>query len=532
MFRRTYRALCSAKHSDKRPDDWSIGVAKSLGVLKMKKALAVALAMTGLAATAHAADWTPPKIPDPIPDNLTWYGITPIGALDLGYAYQTNGRPLGAVVSGLEFIPFTTTRNYTGQAVSTIAHSGLQQSFIGVKVEEPLWADWKFVARADTGVDPLQGKLSDGCSSFLQNAGIPYAAQTSNADSGRCGQAFNSQLFGGVSNKQYGTLTIGRQNSFQLDGIAQYDPLALSYAFSLLGYSGTDGGMGSTQAARWDNSAKYVYDFGPIMAGAMYSDGGSATGFFGNAYAFMFGGRVGGFSGEAVWTKEHGAVNLQTSANLPAGSTDLAANISDNTAWSVMGKYTWELGRPTPPSMYTKAVKAEPTPADRFSIFAGYTNISQANPSSPVLTGQAAGGYQLFPAAPGSTLLDNNAFTTAKILNVYWAGAKYEFGWGLSLTGAYYHVDQNQYIADNLACTTGPTQRTDCAGSFDQASFLADYAFNKHFDVYSGITWGRVKDGLAATFPGTVSVKAGFGTPGTATSIETVSMMTGFRFRL
>jgi opacity protein-like surface antigen len=58
----------------------------------MKKALAIALAMTGLAGSAYAADWVPPKVPDVIPDNLTWYGITPIGVLDLGGAYQTNGR--------------------------------------------------------------------------------------------------------------------------------------------------------------------------------------------------------------------------------------------------------------------------------------------------------------------------------------------------------------------------------------------------------------------------------------------------------
>ena len=56
---------------------------------------------------------------------------------------------------------------------------------------------------------------------------------------GRCGQAFNGQLWGGISNAQYGTLTIGRTNSFQLDGIAAFDPMALSYALSLLGYSGT-----------------------------------------------------------------------------------------------------------------------------------------------------------------------------------------------------------------------------------------------------------------------------------------------------
>jgi predicted porin len=506
-----------------------------LGKVQMKKTLIIALATAGLAVQAHAADWVPPKVPDPIPDNLTWYGITPVGALDLGYAYQTNGRPLGAVVSGLEFIPFTTTRNYTGQAISTIAHSGLQQSFIGVKIEEPLGNGWSAVGRADTGVDPLRGTFSDGCSSFIQNAGVPYASQTSNADSGRCGQAFNSQLFGGISNQQYGTLTIGRQNSFQLDGIAAYDPMALSYAFSVLGYSGTDGGSGSTQAARWDNSARYVYDFGPITAGAMYSNGGSATGFFGSAYGFMFGGHYGGFSAEAVYTKENGAVNLQSSANDAFGSTTLAANISDNSEWSLMAKYTWELGRPSapPPSMYTKAaVKAEPMPGDRFSIYAGYTNITQTNPGTPVFFGQAAGGDQLTVNA-ATPLPDNNAFTTAKILQIWWAGAKYEFAWGLSLTGAYYHIDQNQYIADNVACIPGePTSKVDCAGTFDQVSFLADYALNKHMDVYSGVTYGRVTDGLAATFPGTISVKAGFGTPGTATSISTVSAMTGFRIKL
>jgi predicted porin len=500
----------------------------------MRKTLVLALGIISMTASARAADWVPPKVPDPIPDNLTWFGITPIGALDLGYAYQTNGRPLGSVVSGLEFIPFTTTRNYTGQHISTIAHSGLQQSFVGVKIEEPLGLGWTAIGRADTGVDPLQGKLSDGCSSFIQNAGIPYAQQNSNADSGRCGQAFNSQLFGGISNKQYGTLTIGRQNSFELDAIGKYDPLSLSYAFSLLGYSGTYGGSGSTQAARWDNSAKYVYDNGPITAGAMYSNGGSGTGFFGDAYAFKLGGHVGGFSAEAVWTKEHGAVSLQSAANDAVGSQTLAASISDNTAWSVMGKYTWELGQPASsayPYPTKAAVKAEPLPGDRFSIFAGYTNIRQTNPNTPVLFGQAAGGYQL-TVNPATPLPDNDAFTTPKILQFFWAGAKYEFAWGLSLAGAYYHVDQNAFVADGQPCVGSLTSKTDCAGTFDQVSFLADYALNKHLDVYSGITYGQVHNGLAATFQGTDSTKAGFGTRGTATTISTISMMTGFRIKL
>ncbi|HET7886119.1 MAG TPA: porin [Bradyrhizobium sp.] len=498
----------------------------------MKKALAIALTMTGLAGSAYAADWTPPKVPDPIPENLTFWGITPIGVLDLGGAYQTNGRPLGAVVSALEYSPFTTTRNYTGQSIATVQHSALQQSFIGVKVEEPLGGEWKAIARLDTGVDPLRGTLSDGCSSFLQNAGIAYNQQTSNADSGRCGQAFNGQLWGGIRNQQYGQLTIGRNNSFQLDGIAMYDPMALSYALSLLGYSGTNGGAGSTEAARWDNSVKYVYDNGPIIAGIMYSSGGNATGFFGDAYAFVLGGHIGGFSAEATYTKEHGAVNLQSAANLPLNSTSLFANMSDDQEISVMGKYTWEFGRPggAAYSGYTKAVKAEPMPVDKFTIFAGYSNVRNANPTTPITQGDAAGGYLL-------TTLDNNAFTTARVFNFYWAGAKYDFAWGLSLTGAYYHVNQNSYVADNNPCpATGGASAITCAGGYDQVSLLADYALNKHLDVYAGATWAQVSGGLAAAFPGNPGTKVlqgiNFSGPAPGHDISTAAVVTGFRIKL
>ena len=61
---------------------------------------------------------------------------------------------------------------------------------------------------------------------------------------------FNGQISGGLNNKQFGTLTIGRQNTFGLDtrNLLRSDGSFL--AFSLLGYSGTDAGIGSTQAAR------------------------------------------------------------------------------------------------------------------------------------------------------------------------------------------------------------------------------------------------------------------------------------------
>jgi predicted porin len=505
----------------------------------MKRTILFALAVTGLAVNAHAADMpgfgpipftNPADFKDPLPDTLTFYGVTFYATVDVGYAYQTNGRPLGNVVSTLEFIPFTTTRNYTGQHISTIAANGLSQSIIGVRWDEALGLGWNFLGRADTGIDPLTGRLTDGCSSFVVNAGLVYTKQNSNADSGRCGQAFNGQLYAGVSNTQFGRLTIGRQNSFQLDAIGVFDPLQLSYAFSLLGYSGTDGGSGSTQAARWDNAAKYVFEYGPASGGAMYSPGGSGTGFFGSAYAYLAV-NYQGFAAEGTYTKEHGAVNLQSAVNDIIGNPNLAANISDNEEWGIMAKYTFEFSRYSAPAPYPTK-EAKPAHGDLLTFYAGYTNVKQTNPSTPIFFGDAAGNYPLLvgPNNFGTIVPDNNAFTTPKVLQFYWTGAKYELPWGLSFTVAYYHVDQNKYVADGAPCTLGGASKLDCAGTFDQGSFLVDYAFTKHFDIYAGITYAIVKNGLASGFPGTPGAKFGFA--GVGTSVNTTSMMTGLRVRI
>ncbi len=219
--------------------------------------MACAAVLAGLTATAHAADLSVDSVKDALPSvpdgPLSWHGVTFYGTIDVGYAYQTNGRPLGYIVSDLEYMPFgLVTRNLTGQSQSTLTANALEQSKIGLKIEEDIGYGLQAVGRLDTGFDPMTGELDDGCKSLLVNSGIPYAKQTSNSDSARCGQAFNNVAYGGLSSPLYGTLTVGRQFSLQLDTLGAYDPMALSYAFSVLGYSGAAAGMGSTQATRWD----------------------------------------------------------------------------------------------------------------------------------------------------------------------------------------------------------------------------------------------------------------------------------------
>ena len=72
----------------------------------MNRILVIALAMASAVASARAAETNAPpssspfqlnpaQFKDPLPDSLTFWGVTLYATLDLGYAYQTNGRPLG-----------------------------------------------------------------------------------------------------------------------------------------------------------------------------------------------------------------------------------------------------------------------------------------------------------------------------------------------------------------------------------------------------------------------------------------------------
>jgi len=363
---------------------------------------------------AEAADLDVGSIKDPLPENLSWQGVTLYGAIDVGYAYQTNGTPLGRKISGLEFTPNSTTKNLTGRSISTMDHSNLTQSFIGVKVEEELGSGWKAIARLESGFVPLSGDITDGCKSFVDNAGKPYAQQNSSGDTNRCGQFLNGPAYAGLSNAAYGTLTLGRQSSLQQSNMRDYDPFAFSYAFSLFGYSGTAGGSGSTQVGAWDNSVKYIYNLGPAYAAVMYTTGGDGTGGFGDSYGANLGITYRGLSVDGVYTKEHGAVNLSSTANELPGFP-LAASISDNEAWSIMGKYQHTLD----------GGLKDDIPGGKLTLYGGYSHIDVSNPKSLVGPGHTTNGEYLIgngTSATGSP--DNNAFTTTKLLQFIWTGIK------------------------------------------------------------------------------------------------------------
>jgi len=455
-------------------------------------------------------------VKDPLPDSLSLGGVTLYATIDVGYAYQSHGVPLSSqYLGGLEYQAFTTTRNFAGSQ-STLAESGLEQSKIGLRVSEPIVNDLTLVARTDTGFNPLSGQLVDACAALASNSGKAQGNQTANADSSRCGQPFNGMIYGGVSSPRLGTLTLGRHNSLQLDALAQYDPQTLSYAFSFLGYSGFNGGAGSTQAARWDNSIRYAFVSGPVHITGMYSNGGQDTGLLGKAYAADFGVTIDALSVDAVYENEKGAVNLRSSfdnianplapvptpAN-PYPTPGLAAYITNDTSYNLMGKYTFELG--------------DSTQKDKLTAYAGYSHIQKAHADYTV--GSAQNDTAI------SVGIDVN---DSAVYNMEWLGVKYARGDGWNFTGALYHVTQNNWTIglgpegnQGLGCSAAGLL---CAGAFKEASFVVDYLINKHYDVYGGVNWSEVTDGLANGFPGT--------TVGTSGSENQTTVMWGFRLRI
>ena len=117
---------------------------------------------------------------------------------------------------------------------------------------------------------------------------------------------------------------------------------------------------------------------------------------------------------------------------------------------------------------------------------------------------------------------------TPAVYNMEWVGVRYAMNSGLNFTGAFYHISQNSWTiglgtsgTDNLGCAAAGLL---CSGDFNEVSLVADYIINKHYDIYGGVNWSEVTDGLAYGYPGT--------TVGTSGSQNQTTIMWGFRIRI
>ena len=462
----------------------------------MRKSLACAFLLAGMAGSAQAADLEESGPKDRLPDTLTWNGVTLYGVIDVGYVYQTHGAPLsGALPSGLEYRAFS-AKNLRGP-ISSLAENGLEQSSVGLKIEEAIGSGWVALGKLDTGFNPLSGEIADSCASLGRNNGRNQLTSTSNSDGNRCGQALNGLAFAGVSNSSYGTLMAGRQDSLDLSLMSNFDPMGLAPAFSLIASGGAGPGTGDTESARWDNSVKYVFQYGGLHATSMYADGGPDTALVNSAYAFNLGGSYGGLSLDANFTRDRGAISSASfngdNGGLPcpgAGcpSNVLSGTITDDKTWTIGGRYSFDGGL------------KDGVAASKLTLFAGYQYSDRANPvaadQAPAGT-TTTGGYILAkvdnqPYEPGSHRVQQTA----------WAGATYLVApWTFSI--AYYHLSQNPFLTSGsggATCAIGNKTGSNCPGDYHQGSVLVEYAFSKHLDLYGGISYSEATGGVASGY--------------------------------
>ena len=298
--------------------------------------------------------------------------------------------------------------------------------------------------------------------------------------------------YGGISNQSYGTLTFGRQQTLNYDQLLEYGPRMRSYAFGARGYSAGFSGSGDSEAARWDNSVRYLYQYGMVHAAGQYAGGGPDTGFFGNAYEFNVGGGYRGFSADAVYQRVDSVISASA-----ASSTSLKATISDNQSLAGAVRYTMGLG----------ASAIDEVTDDKLTFYLGYEYISFANPSADPTShvgSTAQGGYPI-------SLVVLNPYQTNKVLQLTWTGVRYDLGAKWGFTAGYYHVDQGAYWGNTSTANPSPAAKLTASGSYNDASFVADYQITKHFDLYAGVNYSMLDGGLALGYLNTSMVTVASG---------------------
>jgi predicted porin len=415
-------------------------------------------------------------------DDICIKGICVYGNFDMGVSYLQHGAPLNAL--GNPPLNYLISKNSNG-AYFGAGPNQMSSSFIGLRGKQEIADNLYAVFNLQTIFDPASGNTANGIGGIAQNNGLTtnLGMQNSFQDSSKAGQLFNQAAYFGISSPTYGTFTMGRQSALSSDLVTNYDALSGANAWSLLTFQGANGGGGDTEDRVFDNSYEYRVNVGPVhLAGiAQLRNGGNSS--TGNAFEGTIGFDYMGFSMDFLGGKIYDAVSAaalsptQLAASIDTvsnGNGIIGATVSDNTVFQFGAKYV----------------------IGPWKFYGGYENVHFANPDNPLAPGAfVTGGFIL--GAGGA--INNSNFNNEKVLQTGWIGTKYAITPNLDIAGAYYHEWQNSFATGaNAGCTDA--RASQCSGSLDAVSLVVDWRFAKHVDMYAGVMWSQVQNGLANGF--------------------------------
>ena len=334
-------------------------------------------------------------------------------------------------------------------------------------------------ARLETGFDPYSLQLANGVGAQYENNLVPLPLQSSSADSSRAGQWDNSQAFGGISNTTFGTLTFGRENTLLLDGVNSYDPMGGSYAFSVIGFSGTTAGGGNTEDTRSNTAFKYRVSYNNFRAAGMVQVGGYEQG---NGAAQLYQAQVGfdayGFSFDAIGSYAQDSDQLGTIQRADHASGARRAERDDLERYEhhVARKYTW----------------------NQLTLYGGFEAIEYQNPTSTWKTKREL-VYRPSAVMRRRTRADSSSLrsiskSSGRARNMRFTPELGRHGRLLPST-----IRSSTSHLGHIIASCSNTSHYNCAGTMDAVSALIDYRFGfaKKFDVYAGAMFSQVNNGLA-----------------------------------
>ena len=424
---------------------------------------------------------------------MSWKGITLYGIIDAAVQYETHGAPFNDYfISGGSDIVQKNSNN----SVFGVTSNGLSQSRVGLQGSEPLhFLDFSGVFKLETFFNPASGNITDALKSVTQNNGRSLADQSTNIDSSIAGQIFQ-QSFVGISSPTYGTVTFGRQNTTLADLFAKYDPQQVSYAFSLVGLSGTPAGGGDTQDRRLDDSVKYTAKFFDIVhLGVQYKFQNSSAENYSDRWQRRGIHRDRGFAGRAsmrgvgrcVLHESEGrglgrCVERRSSHGIAGGLFARQVAVRHDLGQCVLRR-SWAP---------TRSVRR---PSSRV-----YQHITYMNPSIKLDPGfNDIGGYTL-------AYVNNTAY--AKETRICRC-----IGRACAITSTRTSPPPSPTTArSRYAYATGADPNCSntisgaCSGHLNTASVSLVYHFTKRFDSYAGAMWSNVSHGLANGYPETTMI--------------------------
>ncbi len=451
------------------------------------------------------------KARPPENDDLCWHGVCLYGNFDMGVTYEQHGTPFNALAGG--------PLNYAVEKASNGSYFGvganiMSTSFIGLRGKQEIADNLYAVFNLQTLFNPATGSGVNQIGGIAQNNGLGANVSTlqwanSYGDSSKAGVMFNNVAYFGISSPTYGTFTMGRQSALTSDLVVNYDALSGANAFSMITFEGATGGGGDTEDRIYDNSYEYRLNVGPVrLAGLaqLRNGGNSATG---NAFEGDVGFDYMGFSMDFVGGKIYDANGISTTLSsaqmLQINASGIGCSlgcvssvVSDNTIFAVAGKYT----------------------IGPWKLYAGYEHIQYANPDNP-LVGIANGSTAFMMGGYNIAFANNTFFTSDKVLQSFWVGAKYAVTPNLDIMGSYYGYRQNSFMSATNPlgnCTTSISPA--CSGSMDAVSLAMDWRFARHMDFYAGVMYSQKQNGLIS---GYVLSATNLNVPGTVNTLNKAS---------